>query len=176
MMVQLSDAILTNTKVEVFMSMAHAIALLSKDAETQVGAVLISPTGRQIASGYNGFVRGAMDEDLPNTRPEKYEFMQHAERNVLYNCLDEGIKTRGCALICTLSPCLGCLRACYQSGITHIIFDRLYQESTDFYKQLKDIYVQIEYDTNTGFTYLSMSSPTMGRMWDANYKDWYDNN
>ncbi len=80
MIVQLQESILTSNKIQVYMDMANAISQLSKDDQTKVGAVLISPTGRQVASGYNGFLRGANDQDLPNTRPEKYEYMQHAER------------------------------------------------------------------------------------------------
>jgi dCMP deaminase len=138
------------TREEVWMNMARAISALSPDVNTKVGAVLISPTGRQIASGYNGFLRGAFDDKLPTTRPEKYQYMQHAERNVLYNCLDEGIKTRRCMLVCTLSPCLDCLRACYQSGINYILFDKWYDKKVD-YEGMLDLNVTL-YTMNNGFT------------------------
>lgn len=175
MMVTLPTTILTDRKIKAYMDMAYAISQLSKDEQTKVGAVLISPTGRQIASGYNGFLRGAIDTDLPKTRPEKYKYIQHAERNVLYNCLDEGIRTKNCVLICTLSPCIDCLRACYQSGIRNIIFDTLYQSSTNFYKQLKDVYVEVINTSNYGFTHLKLDSPDFGMVFDSEYKKWYKN-
>lgn len=176
MAIVLREAVVINNKIKVYMDMARAISQLSKDKQTKVGAVLISPTGRQIASGYNGFLRGANDQDLPTTRPEKYEYFQHAERNVLYNCLDEGIRTKNCLLICTLSPCKDCLRACYQSGIKDIVFDTLYQNSRDFYKQMKDIYISVSIDKKTGFTYLNMLNPNSGILQDKDYKDWYYGN
>lgn len=127
------------------MEMAEVIAKLSPDAETQVGAIMLSWDGRVIASSYNGFLRGADDETLPNTRPEKYQYMQHAERNMLYNCSYEGIQTRNTTVVCTLSPCVECLRACYQSGVSCIVFKDLYAsfDNTDFYKELKDVFVTV---------------------------------
>jgi len=140
------------------MDMAKAISQLSKDIQTKVGAVLVNPRGRQIASGYNGFCRGANDDELPKTRPDKYQYMIHAETNLLYNCLDEGICTRNGIIICTLSPCDKCLRACYQSGIKTIIYDRLYQKNSNFYKEIKDINVHVNKDIVTGYTHLTLNS------------------
>jgi deoxycytidylate deaminase len=37
----------------------------SPDAETQVGAIMLSEKGRLIASSYNGFLRGAPDHKIP---------------------------------------------------------------------------------------------------------------
>lgn len=128
------------------MKMAHDLKELSPDSQTKVGALLLSSKGNIIAGSYNGFVQDAIDNILPDTRPDKYEYMQHAERNMVYNCANEGIRTRGTYIVCTLSPCLECLRACYRSGIEMIYFDELYHKfpDTDFYKSLKDIHVLIE--------------------------------
>jgi dCMP deaminase len=136
---------LTEKKIDTYMNMAHAIKELSPDEETKVGAILLSSDQRVIASSYNGFLRGANDDILPKIRPDKHLYIQHAERNVLYNCAHEGIKTKDTILICTLSPCTECLRACYQSGISSIIFETLYKKyiSTDCYKQIKDIGIQV---------------------------------
>jgi len=130
-------------KIDVYMRMAEEVAQLSPDAETQVGAIMLSPDGRIIASSYNGFLRGAIDELLPSTRPDKYEYMQHAERNLIYNCAYEGIRTKDTHIVCTLSPCTECLRACFQAGVKFIYFDQLYSKfpNTDFYKELKDVFV-----------------------------------
>lgn len=140
------------------MEMAHSLKKLSPDAETKVGAILLSSKGNIIAGSYNGFVHDAIDDILPKTRPDKYEFMQHAERNMIYNCSDEGIRTRDTYIVCTLSPCLECLRACYRSGVNMIYFDELYHKfpSTDFYKELSDIFVWVEKRGN--FTALQMVS------------------
>jgi len=145
-------------KLEVYMKIAHAVKEMSSDDETQVGAVMLSSENRIIASSFNGFLRGANDYDLPRTRPGKYEFIQHAERNLLYNCAYEGIRTKDTTVICTLSPCLECLRACYQSGVKTIIFDKTYSSCSalGFYETLADVIVD---KTMIGkYTRLDMSS------------------
>ena len=125
-------------KLEIYMKMAHAMKTMSPDAETKVGAIMLSSEERIVASSFNGFLRGAIDKDLPKTRPDKHKYIQHAERNLLYNCAYEGISTKNTTVVCTLSPCTECLRACFQSGVEFIIFDELYNKfpSTDFYEEL----------------------------------------
>ena len=132
-------------KVDVYMRMAEEISNLSPDEETQVGAIMLSKDGRIIAASFNGFLRGAPDDKLPCTRPKKHEYVQHAERNLLYNCAFEGIKTRETVIVCTLSPCLECLRACFASGVRTIVFKDLYSkfESVDMYKLLPDVCVLV---------------------------------
>lgn len=146
-------------KVSIYMEMAHSIKKMSPDSERKVGAIMLSPDERLISSSFNGFLRGAEDKFLPTTRPKKYEFIQHAERNMLYNCAYEGIKTKDTTIICTLSPCLDCLRACYQSGVKYIIFDELYSrtfDSTDVYTNLDDLHVEV--DKIGSYTRLTLTS------------------
>lgn len=143
-------------KINVYMKMAENISQLSPDQETKVGAIMLSSEGRIIASSLNGFLRGAPDKTLPRTRPEKYEFIQHAERNMIYNCAYEGIRTKDTTIVCTLSPCLECLRATFQSGVKTIIFKHLYHkfDSVDFYRNLPDIHVDVSVEA--GFIRLEM--------------------
>jgi len=139
------------------MEIAHVIKKLSPDTETKVGAILLSSDGNLIAGSFNGFCQGAPDEDLPCTRPLKYELIQHAERNMLYNCNAESIGTKGSTVICTLSPCLECLRACFRSKVKTIYFDKLYTAfgSVEFYSKLPDISVVISKEGE--YTRLDMS-------------------
>jgi len=133
-------------KLEIYMEMAHVIKKLSPDTETQVGSVMLSREGRVISTSFNGFVPGAPDKDLPNTRPGKYEYMVHSETNMLFNCCKMGIKTQSSTIVCTLSPCLNCLRAAYSAGVDYIIFDELYSQfdSVKMYEELEDIFVTVE--------------------------------
>ena len=73
----MSKFLFNEEKMKSYMEMARAMAKNSPDAETQVGAIMLSEEGRLIASSYNGFLRGAPDHKIPNTRPDKYEFIQH---------------------------------------------------------------------------------------------------
>ena len=143
-------------KLKTYMRMAEEVAMLSPDLETQVGAIMLSAEGRIIASSLNGFLRGAPDDSLPTTRPDKYEFIQHAERNMIYNCAYEGIRTKDTTIVCTLSPCLECLRACFQAGVKQIIFKELYHrfENITFYTKLKD--VKVTTSVKAGYIVLDM--------------------
>ena len=93
----------------------------SHDIETQCGCVLVKDK-TVISSGYNGFVRDIDDSDLPNTRPDKYPFMIHAEANAIYNSVRIGRSTLGATAYITAVPCLSCLQMLYQCGIEEIVY------------------------------------------------------
>lgn len=93
-----------------------------------------------IATGYNGFIKGANDAVLPNTRPEKYEYILHAEMNLLTNCARHGISMDDCYLVCTLSPCKLCMRLMINSGITKVVTKALYSDFNDILK-MQDVAV-----------------------------------
>lgn len=113
------------------MGIAEAVSARSHDSETKVGAILIkNDTGMIVASGHNGFVRGAPDSKLPTTRPDKYKFMVHAEENLLAHTSRNGIAIDDCTLVITLSPCQRCLRLMWQAGITEVICRDIYRDHT----------------------------------------------
>jgi len=89
--------------------------------------ILVNPkTGAILSTGYNGFIRGADDEHLPLTRPQKYEFFVHAEANLIYNCARHGIATEGCIVYGTTTPCGPCVRALWQCGISEMYVSSLH--------------------------------------------------
>lgn len=125
------------TQFAYWMGIAEAASLRSHDVETKVGAILVKDdTGMVVATGHNGFVRGAPDSILPKRRPEKYEYMVHAEENLLAHCAKHGISVNDCTLIITLSPCQKCLRLMFQAGITKVVCRDIYR---DHCIDLKDI-------------------------------------
>jgi dCMP deaminase len=116
-------------KIENYMEHAIVAAKRSHDKQTQVGAILVkNDSGAIIATGFNGFVRGAPDSVLPNTRPDKYEFMMHAEENIISHCTRHGISALNTTLYCTLSPCARCTRLLWQSGITKVVAKTKYSD------------------------------------------------
>lgn len=142
------------TKSQNYMDLAEAVAKRSHDAETKVGAILINNTsGAIIATGYNGFVRGAPDEVLPNTRPDKYEYIVHAEQNLICNSARHGISMNNCSLVCTLSPCKLCMRMLLNCGITKVIAKELYKDFNDIL-QMQDIKVEVTKEED-GFFHIS---------------------
>jgi dCMP deaminase len=125
------------------MDMANVVSKRSHDAETQVGAVLVNnDSGAILATGYNGFVRGTSDQSLPNTRPAKYEYILHAEDNIIANCARHGISMANCMLVCTMSPCKHCMRMLVNCGITSVICRELYKDFEDILK-MSDIKVEV---------------------------------
>lgn len=117
------------SKIDNYMSMAAVVAQRSHDDETKVGAVLVNnKSGAILATGFNGFVRGAPDGTLPTTRPLKYEFILHAEENLIANCARHGISMDDCSLVCTLSPCKHCMRLMINCGITKVVCRELYKD------------------------------------------------
>lgn len=134
-----------------YMEHACVAAKRSHDAETQVGAVLVNnASGAVIATGFNGFVRGAPDAVLPNTRPDKYEYIVHAEENLVANCARHGISMDNCTVYCTLSPCKGCMRLLYNCGVTKVIVKELYRDFEEI-RSMKDIDVTLDDKENVPF-------------------------
>lgn len=108
---------------ETWMEQAAVIAKRSHDAQTKVGAVLVSTDNVLISEGYNGFPRGIDDSQLPNLRPAKYLFFSalHAELNALLNAARTGRSTKGSIAYITGPPCFDCAWALWQSGVVEIV-------------------------------------------------------
>lgn len=142
------------SKYEIFMEIAQSVAKRSHDSETKVGAVLISnKSGAMLATGFNGFVRGAPDGKLPTTRPDKYKFIVHSEENLVANCARHGISMDDCTLVCTHSPCVKCMRLIFQCGITQVLVKEKYRDF-DSLKQMEDVQIT-ETTTPEGFYLLT---------------------
>lgn len=126
------------------MDVAEAVSKRSHDAETQVGSVLVNnKTGAIIATGFNGFVRGADDSILPNTRPDKYQYIVHSEQNLIANCARHGISMEDTTLVCTLTPCAACMRMLWQCGITHVVAKNIYRGFDDVCA-MKDLKIDVK--------------------------------
>lgn len=101
---------------EYFGLIAIVVSLRSGDAETAIGAVIVDDKNRIISTGYNGSPIGT---SLPNTRPQKYPYMVHAETNAIlfsHRALDN------CKLYVTsMLPCDACARNICQVGINEVI-------------------------------------------------------
>ena len=128
-----------------YLKIVDAIAKLSKDASTKVGALVLGPSFEVRSLGYNGAPRGcAADEDeRGRTRPEKYFWFSHAELNAITNAARVGTPLNGCALLVTHPPCMDCARAIVQAGIVFVVtrnpgteFFERWEEHTRRTKQL----------------------------------------
>ncbi len=133
---------ISEKKILSYLRRAEVVAENSPDAETKVGSVLISKaTHSVISEGYNGFIRGADDDRLPKTRPDKYDFVLHAEENLIANAARNGVQTNETFIVQTISPCVRCARLLYQSGIDTVFYANWYSGS-DRIKELDDLKLQ----------------------------------
>lgn len=120
---------ISEKKLSYYYERALASSKASPDPSTKVGALLIhGESGAVIAEGYNGFVRGAPDHKIPTTRPEKYDYIIHAETNLICNAARHGVSTDKCVIFCTISPCIRCMRMLYQAGITEVYVAGFYSD------------------------------------------------
>lgn len=106
----------------IFLKQAFEWAKKSHDAQTQCGAVLVTKNHRIISTGYNGFIRNVEDNVLPNLRPDKYDWMIHAEHNAILDCAFQGKSARWSTMYVTGEPCLNCYQFMYQAGVDEIIY------------------------------------------------------
>ena len=107
---------------EYFYEMANLVATKSKDISTQIGAVIVGPDNEIRSTGYNSFPAGLDDDvDERQERPEKYYWIEHAERNALYNAAKIGVSTKDCTMYLNCGiPCCDCARGIINSGIKKI--------------------------------------------------------
>jgi dCMP deaminase len=101
-----------------FLGLAKVASQRSHDSQTKHGCVITDRKNRILGLGYNGFAHGLDDTLLPNTRPEKYPWMIHAERNALSNCM---IRPENGIAYVTGQCCNDCIMALWQEGVTKVI-------------------------------------------------------
>lgn len=107
-----------------FMEIAEKVSIRSEDPDTQLGCVVVGPDHEIRATGYNSLIRGIRSEECRLVRPAKYLFMEHAERNAIYNAARSGASTKGCRMYCAILPCIDCARAIVQAGISELIYSK----------------------------------------------------
>lgn len=106
-----------------FLGLCDHMAGWSEDRDFQVGAVIAGPGHEVRASGYNGLPRGvsaAEEARFDRASGEKFHWIEHAERNAIYNAARMGVALAGCTIYVNRFPCADCARAVIQSGIARV--------------------------------------------------------
>lgn len=113
--------------VEYFLGIAEQVKLKSKDESTQIGAVIVGEDNEILSTGYNSFPRGLRDDkEERQVRPDKYFWMEHAERNAIYNAARVGTPLKNSTIYLTSGlPCTDCARAIINTGIKKIYCKRV---------------------------------------------------
>lgn len=111
----------------------------SPDPSTQNSALIVYD-GKVLAEDVNRFPKGVEYTDERWERPLKYKIIEHAERNVIYQCAKAGIITYGRDMISPWAACSDCARAIIEAGIKRLItFKPARDKSPDFW--LEEIHI-----------------------------------
>jgi len=109
---------------ELFILQAALISQKSKDPSTKVGCVIVNDDNVILSTGFNGFPRNINENhDERWKRPEKYHWVEHAERNAIFNAARVGVSLNGAKAYLNWEPkpCADCTRALIQAGIKEVI-------------------------------------------------------
>lgn len=107
-------------QIRAFYNNALRASYSSPDEETKVGCIIVSKDLEILSEGYNGFITD--DLDLPTKRPEKYDYIIHAESSAICEAAKKGEALKGAIAVITISPCINCCRKMYRSGIREVYF------------------------------------------------------
>jgi len=104
-----------------FLKLALEISSWSKDTSTKVGAVIMDKNGEPVSWGYNGMPPGVDDTIAERMeRPVKYCYMEHAERNAIYQASKKMNKGH---IFITHPPCTDCARGIIKKKLKRVIVD-----------------------------------------------------
>jgi dCMP deaminase len=107
-------------RIDELMHRARDAARLSPNRVRQVGTVLAAADGHATITSCNTFPKGVRDIDERHEGDGRFVWMEHAERNAIFDAAKWGVATQGATLATTFFPCIDCARAIVQSGIAHL--------------------------------------------------------
>lgn len=119
---------------QLYITMCYLVGMRSRDGHTHVGSIVVDSDNVLVSTGYNSLPRNIeLDIDgkrLSREGGEKYFWMEHAERNAIYNAARRGTVLKGCKVYVPWTPCTDCARGIIQCGVSEVI---IHQNGQDFY-------------------------------------------
>lgn len=114
-----------NERTAEYLRNAYCVARQSRDKSNQNGSTLVNATGDIIGTGVNNFPLGVQyTEERATTRPTKYRYFEHAERNSIYQAARAGNGVYGATMFCPWAACCDCARSIIQSGVLVLVMHR----------------------------------------------------
>lgn len=109
-----------------FMRVAYLAAMRATCDRKHVGALVVDPYHRIVATGYNGAPSGmpSCDEVGHELNDNHCVRSLHAESNAIDFA---GRLAMGCTIYVTVTPCYDCAKRIVNAGISHAIWDEFYQ-------------------------------------------------
>jgi dCMP deaminase len=122
---------------QIYMEMARSWSKLSRAVRKKVGALIVK-NGTIIADGFNGTPSGfeneceeAMNDTEGNFVGYQTKwYVLHAEANAIMKMARSTQSCEGATLYITYSPCAECSKLILQAGITRIVYDEEYRDTT----------------------------------------------
>ena len=109
---------------KMYIDMATRVAMESKCPRTQVGCVVLLPSGL-LATGINGFPAG--QEEWWNDGSVSNPLVTHAELNALGKCLEQGVSAKDATVYLTLAPCLECSKLLVRAKVSRVVYKDSYR-------------------------------------------------
>lgn len=101
---------------------AYTLALRSPDPSTQNGALLLRTDHAYVISqGCNEFPANVEYREERWKRPDKYKYIEHAERNAILGAAKYGQRVEGSTMVAPWAACSDCARAIIQSGVHTLV-------------------------------------------------------
>ena len=117
-----------------YLRLALSWAQLSHCARKKVGAIIVKDS-IIISDGYNGTPAG-FDNCCENEEGNTHWYVLHAEANAILKVARSSNNCKDATLYLTHSPCKDCSKLVLQSGITRLVYQEAYKDSSgiDFLK------------------------------------------
>jgi dCMP deaminase len=127
-----------------YLRIAKEWGLLSYCKRKQVGAIIVRDK-MIISDGYNGTPSG-FENCCEDANGLTNWYVLHAEANAILKVAKSTQSCEGATLYITLSPCKECSKLIHQSGITRVVYQTAYRDTSgiDFLAKAGVMVEQIE--------------------------------
>lgn len=127
-----------------YLRLALSWAQLSHCGRKKVGAIIVKDS-IIISDGYNGTPAG-FDNCCENEEGNTHWYVLHAEANAILKVARSSNNCKDATLYLTHSPCKDCSKLVLQSGITRLVYQQAYKDTSgiDFLKSAGLEVVQLE--------------------------------
>lgn len=115
--------------VQEWMHLAYRLALQSPDPSTQTAAIIVGDNDVILGSGCNTFPLNVSSHPERLERPVKYSYVEHAERNAVYDAARQGNSPYLATMYALWAACDDCARSIIQSGIKRVVTHSFYLEA-----------------------------------------------
>lgn len=102
------------------MEAAIEAAQSSPNRTRKTGAALLTRTGHLLVAP-NTFPDGIQDREERHEGEERYHWIEHAERNVIFAAARKGLATEGAIMALPWFPCCDCARAIVGAGVARVM-------------------------------------------------------